>query len=185
MTLAVLAGALTSGSAFAERADRSKPVRLEAERVTVDDIKRMHIFEGNVILMQGTLVIRSAKLVVTQDAEGFQKGIATGGADGLAHFRQKRDGKEEFVDGQAERIEYDSRSEKSEFRTRALVKSGIDEVRGNFILYDGLTERYEVTATPGAKPGTAEGRVTAVIQPKNAPITHSIPASGSPVTTKP
>ena len=65
------------------------------------------VFEGNVILTQGTLVIRTAKLVVTQDAEGFQKGVASGGADGLARFRQKREGKDEYIDGEAERIEYD------------------------------------------------------------------------------
>jgi lipopolysaccharide export system protein LptA len=164
----IATGFLAAGGARAERADRDKPVNLEADRVTVDDIKRVHIFEGNVVLKQGTLVIRTAKLVVTQDAEGFQKGVATGGADGLARFRQKRDGKDEFVDGEGERIEYDARTEKAEFFVRAYVKSGMDEVRGNFISYDGLTEKYLVTAAPGAKPGAPAGRVTAVIQPKNA-----------------
>jgi lipopolysaccharide export system protein LptA len=167
LTLAATSVLLAS-PALAERADRNKPVNLEADRVTVDDIKRTHVFEGNVKLTQGTLVIRTAKLVVTQDADGFQKGVATGGEGGLARFRQKRDGKDEHVDGEAERIEYDARAEKAEFFTRAYVKSGVDEVRGNFISYDGMTERYLVTAAPGAKPGTPEGRVTAVIQPKNA-----------------
>jgi lipopolysaccharide export system protein LptA len=54
------------------------------------------------------------------------------------------------------------------FHTRALVRSGIDEVHGNYILYDGLTEQYLVTAAPGARPGSEESRVRAVIQPKNA-----------------
>jgi lipopolysaccharide export system protein LptA len=173
----LLAGLLAGGIARAERADRDKPVNLEADRVTVDDIKRVHVFEGNVVLKQGTLVIRTARLVVTQDAEGFQKGVATGGTDGLARFRQKRDGKDEYVDGEGERIEYDARTEKAEFFTRAYVKSGMDEVRGNFISYDGLTEKYLVTAEPGAKPGSSAGRVTAVIQPKNAK-----PAAAAPAT---
>jgi lipopolysaccharide export system protein LptA len=154
------------GIVLAERADRDHPVNLEAERVSVDDIKRVHIFEGNVVLSQGTLVIRSEKLVVTQDAQGFQKGVATGGTDGLARFRQKREGKDEFVEGEAERIEYDSRSEKAEFFKRAYVKSGGDEVRGDYISFDALTEQYLVTAAPGSKPGSAPGRVRATIQPK-------------------
>lgn len=154
-------------TANAERADRDKPVNLEADKVTVDDIKRVHVFEGNVVLTQGTIVIRSAKLVVTQDAQGFQKGVATGGADGLARFRQKRDGKDEYVDGEGERIEYESRTEQAEFFNRAYVKSGMDEVRGHYIKYDGLTEQYLVTSVPGAKPGSAQGRVSAVIQPKS------------------
>lgn len=171
---------LASCPVFAERADRDKPVHLEANRVTVDDVKRVHIFEGNVVLTQGTLAIRTAKLVVTQDAEGFQKGVATSGDGGLARFRQKREGKDEYIDGEAERIEYDSRGEKAEFFNRAYVKSGADEVRGHFISYDGKTEQYLVTATPGANPGSKEGRVTAIIQPKNAKTTPS--TSAQPAT---
>lgn len=181
--LLALAGIIVSGPVRAERADREKPVNLEADRVTVDDIKRVHVFEGNVILKQGTLVIRTARMVVTQDAEGFQKGVATGGADGLARFRQKREGTEEYVDGEGERIEYDARTEKAEFFVRAYVKSGMDEVRGNFISYDGLTEKYLVTAAPGAKPGAPAGRVTAVIQPKN--VKPAAEAGGAPPATSP
>lgn len=165
-----------SSSACAERADRDKPVHLEAARVTVDDVKRTHVFDGNVVLTQGTLVIRTAKLVVTQDAEGFQKGVATGGEGGLARFRQKREGKDEYIEGEAERIEYDARGEKAEFFTRAFVKSGADEVRGHYISYDGRTEQYLVTATPGAGPGSKEGRVTAIIQPKSAKTAPAAPA---------
>ncbi|MDP1605171.1 MAG: lipopolysaccharide transport periplasmic protein LptA [Rhodocyclaceae bacterium] len=169
--------ALASGSAFAERADKEKPVHLEAAKVTVDDVKRVHVFEGSVILTHGTLVIRAARLVVTQDAEGFQKGIATGGDKGLARFRQKREGKDEYVDGESERIEYDSRGEKAEFFTRAYIKSGLDEVRGHYISYDGKTEQYFVTAAPGASPASEQGRVTAVIQPKNKPGAAPTPAA--------
>lgn len=176
LILASLITTLACGNAWAERADRDKPVHLEAARVTVDDVKRTHIFEGNVVLSQGTLVIRTAKLVVTQDAEGFQKGVATGGEGGLARFRQKREAKDEYVDGEAERIEYDSRGEKAEFFTRAFVRSGADEVRGHYISYDGRTEQYLVTATPGASPGSKEGRVTAIIQPKNAKPAPAAPA---------
>lgn len=158
---------LTAGHALAERADRDKPVHLEAARVTVDDAKRRHVFEGDVVLSQGTLTIRSAKLVVTQDAEGFQKGVATGGENGLARLRQKREGKDEWIEGEAERIEYDAKSEKAEFFNRAYVKSGSDEVRGHYISYDGKTEQYLVTAAPGASPASRDGRVTAIIQPKN------------------
>jgi lipopolysaccharide export system protein LptA len=157
------------GTALAEKADRDKPVKLEAGKVTVDDVKRVHVFDGNVVLSQGSLSIRSAKLVVTQDAEGFQKGTATGGEGGLARFRQKREGKNEYVEGEGERVEYDSRSEKAEFFNRAHIKSGMDEVRGDYIFYDGKTEQYLVTAAPGASPNTPAGRVTATISPKGKP----------------
>ena len=51
--------------AYAEKADKEKPINLEADRISMDDIKKQQIFEGNVILTQGTLQIRTNKLVVT------------------------------------------------------------------------------------------------------------------------
>lgn len=180
-----LASALGLGAlspAFAERADRGKPVNLEANRITVDDAKKVHVFEGNVRLVQGTLVILADKLIVSQDAEGFQKGVAHGAP---ARFRQKREGIDEYVEGEAERIEYDARTERAEFFGKARVKSGGDEVRGAYIAYDGIGERY-LASSAGAdgKPvAGADGRVRAVIQPKARPADGS--AAPAPVAPDP
>ena len=169
----ILAGLLgASLPASAEKADRDKPVNLEADRIIVDDAKKVHILEGKVQLVQGTLIIRSEKLLVTQDANGFQSGVATGGEGGLARFRQKRDGKDEYIDGEAERIEYDGKNDKAQFFLRAHVASGQDEVRGQYISYDGKSEKYLVSSGPGGtvaaqSPGK-DSRVRAVIQPKQS-----------------
>lgn len=153
--------------AMAERADRDQPIEIDADRMSVDDVNRVQIFEGGVILKQGTLVIRGGHLVVTQDASGFQKGVVTGSP---ARFRQKREGRDEHIDGEALRIVYDARTEQAELFDKAYVKSGLDDVRGNYIIYDTLHETYaaqgrSVSGSSG-KPG---GRVRAVIQPKTAP----------------
>jgi len=180
--------------AQAERADRDKPVNLEADRITVDDVKKVHVFEGNVILTQGTLMITTEKLVVTQDSEGFQKGVATGGSGGLARFRQKREGKDEYVDGRAERIEYDGKAEKSELFVRAYLKSGLDEVRGQYVSYDGKSESYIVSGGTSANAAVVPGkdsRVRAVIQPKHkegakpASIPSSKTAPAPAISTEP
>ena len=170
--------ALLCGAALAERADRDKPVNMEADRVAVDDINKVQIFEGNVTLIQGTLVIHGDKLVVTQDIAGFQSGVATGN---LARFRVKREGRDEFVEGEADRIEHDAKTEITKFFNRAHVRSGQDEVRGQYIEYDGQAENYVVTSGPAGavKPG-AENRVRAVIQPKNKEDASPAP-SGPPV----
>lgn len=168
---AIVAGlALVALPALAERSDRDKPVNLEANRITVDEKRKVQIFEGNVQLVQGTLVIRAEKLVVTQDADGFQKGIAYGGSGRPATFRQKREGKDEFVEGEAERIEHDGKAEKTELFDRARIKSGLDEVQGQYISYDAKTENYLVTSgvpAAGVSKGGSGERVRAVIQPKN------------------
>jgi lipopolysaccharide export system protein LptA len=173
LRLAVLAGiagaSLIATAARAEKADRDKPVNIEADRVSVDDVKKVQIFEGNVQLVKGTLVIRAERIVVTQDDDGYQRGVATGTAGVLPRFKQKREGQDDYIEGEGERIEHDAKAEKTEFFNRAWVKSGLDEVRGQFISYDARTEQYVVTSGPNgtrAQPGSAE-RVRAVIQPKN------------------
>lgn len=160
---------LVSTTVHAERADREKPVNLDADKITVDDARKVHVFEGNVQLSQGTLLIKAEKLVVTQDANGYQTGIATGGPGGLARFRQKREGRDDYIEGEAERIENDAKADKSELFGRAKMRSGLDEVRGQYISYDGKTENYIVSNGPNGsvvQGGKAE-RVHATIQPKN------------------
>lgn len=172
--------------AHAEKADREKPINVEADRISMDDVKKVQVFDGNVVVTQGTMQIRTARLVVTQDADGFQKGVATGGANGLARFRQKREGRDEYVEGEAERIEHDERSEITQFFVRSWVKSGQDEVKGHYISYDALTENYLVTNGTGdtkTATGVAQARVRAIIQPKskNAPADNK----GEPLTLRP
>ena len=157
---------LTAAIAHAERADRDKPVNLEADQVTVDDNKQTATFIGKVVLTQGTLVIRGDRMVVQQDADGFKYGVAYGN---LASFRQKREGYDEYIDGFAERIEYDSKAEKLEMFNRAYLKKSNDDVRGNYISYEIATEFFKVVGggKQAATAGNPEGRVRAVIQPKN------------------
>jgi lipopolysaccharide export system protein LptA len=166
--LAALAVACcATGPAHAEKADRDKAVNLEADRVNLDDKNKVTVFDGNVQLTQGSLIIRTERLVVHQDADGMQKAFAYGGAGGLARFRQKREAKDDFVEGEAERIEQDDRADKTEFFGRAHVHSGLDDLRGNYISYDAKSESYYVT---GGAPGAAasrDARVHAIIQPKN------------------
>jgi lipopolysaccharide export system protein LptA len=171
---------LATGAARAEKADRDKPVNIEADRVSVDDVKKQQIFEGNVQLAKGSLVIRAERIVVHQDEDGYQRGVASGGAS-LANFRQKREGLDEFIDGEAERIEHDARAEKTEFFGRARVRSGLDEVRGQFISYDARSEQYVVTsgANGTRAPSGSRERVRAVIQPRSAAASTAPAAAGA------
>lgn len=159
---------LASTTALAERADREKPINIEADRVVVDDRSRTHTFEGNVVLTQGTLVMRGNKLVVVQGADGFQTGVATGAAGKLATFRQKREASEDYIDGEAERIEYDSRNEMAKLFGQARIKAGQDILTGDVIEYDALTENYTAFRLPpkGSK-AADDSRIRMTIQPKN------------------
>jgi len=168
MKLLPLFAFFISTAVLAERADRDKPINLDADKITVDDARKVHVFEGNVQLTQGTLIIKADKIVVTQDANGNQVGVATGGAGGLARIKQKREGRDEYIEGEADRIENDSKADKSELFGHAKIRSGLDEVRGQYISYDGKTENYVVSNGPNGTvaQGAKAERVHAVIQPR-------------------
>ncbi len=171
-----------AGVALAERADRNKPMHLEANSVSVDDVSHINSFEGNVQMLQGTLSIQADKIVVVQDKDGFQQCTATGQ---LAHFRQKREAVAEYVEAYGERIEYNTHSEIAEFFGQARIKRAGDDVRGEHIIYNTRTEIFQVSGTPAEQDaGTpSTGRVTVVIQPQNK--ASAVAPAGPPLPIKP
>jgi lipopolysaccharide export system protein LptA len=166
--------------AFAEKADKDKPLEIEADKVTSNDATQVSVYTGNVILTQGTMVIHADKLVVHEDDQGFQHGTSTGNP---TTFRQKREGKDEYMQGSALRIEYDGHMDKVQLYTHAWVKRGEDIVNGDYISYDANAEYAEVLGGPKSTGGdTSSGRVKAIIQPKNKAI---VPKSEAPQTGAP
>jgi lipopolysaccharide export system protein LptA len=165
---ALAAGLSLPALARAERADRDKPVNLEADRVDLDDAKKEAVFVGNVTLTQGTLTIKADKIIVKQDATGFQYGIAHGKP---AHFRQKLEASDEYIEGFSERLEYDGKADKMQMFTNAKILRGGDEVRGDYISYNAVTEFFQVIGggKSASTTGNPQGRVRAVIQPKPKP----------------
>ena len=155
-------------AARAEKADRNKPTQIEADRMSADDARRISIFEGNVVFAKGTISVRADRIVVRQDADGFQHATATGKP---VRFRQKSDprGEREGVWAEAEalRVEIDDRNEKVELHERARVLREQDEVRGEYITLDQRSEVFSASAAKGGASAAApDDRVRAVIQPK-------------------
>jgi len=163
---------LSAFSVLAEKADKDKPTNIEANRMSSDDAKRMSIFEGGVVLTKGTVVVRADRIVVHQDAEGFQLTTAYGKP---VRFRQKGDRKDDkegiWTEGEALRVEIDDRNERIELFERARVTRDQDMVNGEYIFLDQRTEFFSVSAAKGSAPAAPAGRVKAVIQPKSKPET--------------
>ncbi|MEM5399589.1 lipopolysaccharide transport periplasmic protein LptA [Paraburkholderia unamae] len=181
-------------AAHAERADKDKPLNIEADNMTYDDLKQQTVFTGHVVATKGTILIKADKLVVTQDPQGYQ--FATGTvapgtpADKLAYFRQKREGLDEYVDGTAERIDYDGKQDLTTLTTRATVRrlqglsTVMDQVHGSVVTYDGQNDFY--TARSGkdvAGPGNPGGRVRAMLSPRNTTTGAQPPAGAPPALT--
>jgi len=171
-----LTGAIGAVSPAAAQMPNSKePLNIEADRMKADDQKQIAEFEGRVILTQGSFQLRADKLIVRKDDQGFQHGIAIGQP---ATFRQKREGTDEWISGEAGRIEYDGRQEQVELFDDARVARDNDEVRGNYISYDTRAQVFRVQGGKeyAAKPGR-DNRVRAVIQPRGKAAPGGKPAA--------
>jgi lipopolysaccharide export system protein LptA len=148
---------LHAGIAWAEKADRSKPMNIEADSLRYDDLKQVSVFTGRVVLTKGTIVIRSDRLEVRQDPDGYQFGLATGSADKLAFYRQKREALDEFIEGEGETITYDGKADTVTFSRKAQLRrlrgsTLADEITGGSIVYENLTDLFTVDGVANAAP---------------------------------
>lgn len=184
--LAAAALALSlAAPAAAEKSDREKEIQVLADRLSADDAKKEAVYEGNVIVTQGTMRITSARIVVREDAEGYRKYVATGDP---VTFRQKRDKVDDWIDGSAQRAEFDDRNDQLRLFNGARLRSSQGELAGDYISYDRGKEFFEVTgAAPGAPAPAAGSRVKATIIPqKKGADGKAAPAPAQPpVTLKP
>lgn len=188
-----VASLFVATGASAEKADRSKPMNVEADSLRHDDLRQTSVFTGGVVATKGTIVIRGARMEVRQDPEGYQYGLVTAEPGKRAFWRQKREGVDEFIEGEGETIEYDGKLDRVKFITRAEMRrlrgaTVADEMQGSVIVYDNTTDVYTVdggrrpaqagTPANASNPG---GRVRAVLSPRGAaaaPAASSAPAPG-------
>lgn len=171
----LLAGLLLAGAAQAEKADRGLPLNAEADALRYDDARQTSVFTGNVVITKGSIVIRGAKVEVRQDTQGNQFGTVNGSP---AFFRQKRDGVDEFIEGTAQRIEYDGQADTVRFVGDAVLKrfkgSQLnDETTGSVIVYNNTTDVFTVDGGVASRtPNNPTGRVRAMLTP--------VPKDGAP-----
>jgi len=170
LPLLCLALAAWSFPAAAEKADKDKPMNIEADALRYDDLKQISVFTGKVVVTKGTLVIRGARMEVRQEPEGYQYGTVTAEPGKLAFYRQKREGLDEWVEGEGETIEYDGKADRVKFVKHAELRrlrgaQLSDEMTGSLITYDNGTDVFTVDGGPAGQ-AAGGGRVRAMLAPR-------------------
>ena len=161
--------------------DRDQPLNAEADELRYDDAKKTNVFTGNVVITKGTILIRGHRVEIRQDAAGNQFGVVESGPKRTAFFRQQRQGLNEWIEGEADRIDYDSAAStvvlKGQAVMRRLKGSQInDESRGEVITYNSITDEFQVRGR-AAQAKTPPGRVRLMLTPE--------PKQGSGVVSGP
>jgi len=173
---------LSLNPVWAESADRDKPMNAEADALRYDDLRQTSVFTGNVVITKGSTIIRGAQVDVKQDPEGYQQAIVVAAPGKLAFYRKKRDGLDEFIEGEGERIEYDSRLDVVKFIRSAVLRryNGAvlaDETTGSRINYDNKTDVFTVDGGAQNRSATnPNGRIRALLSPRLAASAAGGPA---------
>lgn len=188
-----VAAALSVGAAGAqaEKADRFKPLNVEADQPGRIDLLNQHVvFNGNVVVTKGTMVIRAARIEVRETPDGYHSAVALGAPGKPATFRQKRDGVDEYIEGEAERLEYDGKADTIRFVNNATVRrlrgAGVaDEISGNVVSYDSISEVFSVSGGAASTPANPGGRVRAVLTPREGSAAAAEAAAATAAASAP
>jgi len=194
--LALSAFGLLSLPAWAEKADRDKPMQIEADSMRHDEAKQLTQFNGGVVAVKGTLVLRAARMDVQQDTQGKQVAQLWAAPNERVFFRQKREGLDEFTEGEAEMATYDNQADVVTLIQRAEVRllrgaQLADQITGQKIVFNNTTEVMTVDGqmqgrTPTGQSGPSaerNQRVRAVLTPRQN-ATNAPPPAPPPPTLR-
>ena len=131
--------------------EKSLPLRVDADSLKHDDKNLITTFQGNVVLVRNNLTIKGEVLQLKQTADGLSYGYIIGSP---ANFKQKREIDGEWIEGKARRLDYDERNSMFFLTGNATLqrkKNGEikDEVAGDKLSYNNITEVYKAETTPG------------------------------------
>ncbi len=158
--------------AHAEKADRTKPIEINAASGTMDLANNVQTLEGNVVLVQGTMRITAERMRLKRDAQEHIFAELSGSNGSQITFREKREGFNDYMEGTADRAEFDDRANTVKLFSRAKLKNGGDELTGEYIYYNSITEvlqalgRIPDSKDPKGGTQTGDNRVRIVIQPR-------------------
>lgn len=165
-TLAIASVAVIHQSAFALDSDKDQPVSINADNVDYNFATGARTYEGNVVLIQGSLKVESNKLVATFDGDKFDKAVATGTADKRARFQQRPEGKDDDVVGIGDTLIYNESEQKMEIIDNAELMQANQKATGRKIVYDITKEKMNVTGG-GVEHATAKANSSAKVNNSN------------------
>ena len=169
--LAFLCASLLALPCQAEKADRDQPMQIEADSMRHDETRLLTEFKGRVLATKGTLILRAARMEVQQDSQGRQVAVLWAAPSERVFFRQKREGLNEFTEGEAEQLTYDSQADTITLNRLAEVRilrgaELADRLTGHTIVFNNTTEVMSVDGQPQGTHGQSDQRVRATLSPR-------------------
>ncbi len=145
-------------STYAEKADQDKPVILQTEKLSVNDVQQLYELDGEVLLTKGSILITGEKGHIKIDPEGYEYVNVQGTPELVASFRQRREGPtNEFIQGRGNVVTYNAKTELLTLigdtsLKRLLNMQMLDQLHGWKIEYNDTKQYYRVSPPSGTEP---------------------------------
>jgi len=167
--LCLSVGASAQSSPGAPDAQEDPATLIVSDTLHYDDVKRLSVFTGRVIMTRGLMTLHADKLDMQEDAAGFQHGVATATSGKRVYIRQDRPENFEIIEAKGVRAEYNGQHERIDIIGQAIVTRFIcgkpfDSISGQRVRYNQKTDTYEAFGGPDS--AAAHGRVRSLAMPR-------------------
>lgn len=153
----ILIGLLLPAVCHGLSTDKDQPIHLEADSVEIDEASGVSVYQGNVIITQGSLKLWADKMWIHR-SNGVTKKIITQGNP--THFRQLMDDSQEEIRGSAKQAEFFLDSDELHLSQDAVLEQAQDRFQSDRIIY--LRSKSQVKAGVSAQ---GKERVRVIIEP--------------------
>ena len=148
---------LASSSAFALKDDVNQPINIVSDNQSLDMEKSVVTFTDNLVITQGSIIIKANKVVITRPAEKSGKKETVEAFGTPVTFHQQLDNGTP-IDGKANKVHYDLGSEFLTLTNNAELKQLDSKINGSVITYDVKKQQLKAN-------GNGKSRVTTVLIP--------------------
>lgn len=142
---------------FALKTDTALPLTIEADHATFNRLTGVSIYEGHVVVVQGTSTLLADKIVTQSDKiNRLESLVATGNP---AYYQTQPSKNAALLKTQAQTLNYHVKDHYLELIGQAHVQQNQDKIDGPHLIYHLIDEVL-------SSPDDITGRTTIVIQPK-------------------
>jgi len=141
------------------KSDFSQPMEVESSQEELDIKNNRLVLTDNVIIRQGTLLIRADRLEASASEGAEQADTFVAEGSPATYSQTLEDGNE--INAEAKKISYFQAEQRLELSGDAHISQGSSSSRGNLITYD--LDKQTITATSS---GEEDSRVITIFTPK-------------------
>ncbi|MDG6895733.1 lipopolysaccharide transport periplasmic protein LptA [Volucribacter amazonae] len=140
---------LASLSAWALKDDTNQPINIVSDNQSLDLEHNVVTFTDNVVITQGSIVIKAQKVVITRPQDSKQQETIDATGNPVTFHQTMDDGKP--VDGKAQKVHYDLAKEFLTLTGNAELKQLDSKINGNVITYDVKKQQLNAVGSPNSR----------------------------------